>query len=506
MEAYIYNELKKLYPDNNIVGLSTNYRSFYQQIYKVAEEKNMKIQEYLNTMGFNYNVLKSGVDLYAAKKLVNEFGVTYVDIAGWIGVTRAHISKKIQDGVNDGNWVVPLLRSSEIDIVEDMIKDELYSYSRNGISIIIKNNSRDCVVIIIDEKIRVLFDIPIELDKILKEKNYHYYSEEEFILLRNIRCIEVMGKTMVQANSNDRKKLNRLANKKGISMEHYVGKFGYQGIVDNKVSSDEEITGILQKYIVEDKNVYFPCASEDYRRILNRASRNNMEINDYINFFGFNRIDSRLDENYINKVDEIKTNLHSIANYKKEVCIPSESNLYNKLYSFCMRRDMSIDELVEELGFIRVYKNHQSDIDDKASLLNEIKIIQGDLDVEITERKKVNRNKELVKLLKILYDYKCQLCGENANIPIIEMDDNKNYVEVHHIKPISEAVKTNVHYEYDSFDTYKNTVVVCPFHHMYLHHHNGGFHKIIKFDGKLYFESNKGDRLKIINNLHLDVE
>ncbi|MFR8999643.1 MAG: HNH endonuclease [Anaerobutyricum soehngenii] len=60
--------------------------------------------------------------------------------------------------------------------------------------------------------------------------------------------------------------------------------------------------------------------------------------------------------------------------------------------------------------------------------------------------------------------------------------DGTKYVEVHHIKNLSE--------EYDeegTLDRLNNLIVVCPNHHKMLHYHNGGYRKIEKTNNVFSF-------------------
>ncbi|WP_141495089.1 hypothetical protein [Bacillus cereus] len=75
---------------------------------------------------------------------------------------------------------------------------------------------------------------------------------------------------------------------------------------------------------------------------------------------------------------------------------------------------------------------------DREDHLEKLKDIQTVLEItEVTEQR-VKRSRALANELKKLFDFKCQICDyEGEHIPLIEMDNGKYYVEVHHIRKIS---------------------------------------------------------------------
>ena len=83
------------------------------------------------------------------------------------------------------------------------------------------------------------------------------------------------------------------------------------------------------------------------------------------------------------------------------------------------------------------------------------------------------------------------------------MENGKSYVEVHHIEALSNEDSVYKRFENVDKDSYKNTIVVCPFHHKALHLHHGGYKKIIRKKDKLFFESNQGSLIKIVQDFHL---
>ncbi|MBU3905184.1 MAG: HNH endonuclease [Nanoarchaeota archaeon] len=64
------------------------------------------------------------------------------------------------------------------------------------------------------------------------------------------------------------------------------------------------------------------------------------------------------------------------------------------------------------------------------------------------------RDIQLVEFLKEYFEYKCIICHKN-----IKRDDNKPYIESHHVQPLSEG----------GSDTADNIIIVCPNCHKIFH-------------------------------------
>lgn len=98
------------------------------------------------------------------------------------------------------------------------------------------------------------------------------------------------------------------------------------------------------------------------------------------------------------------------------------------------------------------------------------------------------------------YNYECQLCSKEQRMPI-KKNDGTQYVEVHHIKNLSE--------EYDeegTLDRVNNLIVVCPNHHKMLHYHRGGYRKIKLVKGIMSFVNESDEVIPIITNKHLQCD
>jgi hypothetical protein len=71
-------------------------------------------------------------------------------------------------------------------------------------------------------------------------------------------------------------------------------------------------------------------------------------------------------------------------------------------------------------SYFHMMNRDNNDPNNKQAIIDQLEVTQGDLVSVLSENAKKQRNQKMVKLLKQLYDYKCQLCSENGlNLPPI---------------------------------------------------------------------------------------
>ena len=100
---------------------------------------------------------------------------------------------------------------------------------------------------------------------------------------------------------------------------------------------------------------------------------------------------------------------------------------------------------------------------------------------QIVKIRKLNR--AIGETLKLLYNYRCQICGENIGARY-----GVSIVESHHIDPFVESLNNNA----------ENQVIICPNHHRIIHRARPVFNR-----RKLIFVYNNGVEERIILNQHL---
>lgn len=165
------------------------------------------------------------------------------------------------------------------------------------------------------------------------------------------------------------------------------------------------------------------------------------------------------------------------------------------------------EKLIEEklvIGSdITVEEKKQESLTNEEAILKDLEELSVRVKDTLIETEKKTRSQELVKKMKGLYNFKCQLCDPSDPIPVITMIVGIEYVEMHHIIAISTS---NAEDETDFIlDDYKNAVVVCSHHHKVLHYHQGGFTEIDEMIDGLYFVNDETE-VKIHLNKHLSLK
>jgi len=368
----------------------------------------------------------------------------------------------------------------------------------------------------------------------------HIYTDEYIIdLLRKYIIRDNIVK--IPISSKDYIKAFRIAKKRGFhGLEKFIENYGFKyeriRYMYSDIDVNERYKNIIQEnYIVYRNSIYINSLDPFYNRICSFAYKKNLLPDGFIKQLGYERIKNPRDlpVDFIQfdwKTDQIRLKdvysddnvlliLAELSNEKYEVYLDTSSAIYWNLWKICNMRDIGINELIESLGYKRLYawddhkierphifheelENEKEFID---SIIIELESIQGGLEKSTTKEDKVKRSQKLVKTIKKLYHCKCQLCSCNEDgfsVPPIEKENGELYVEVHHIVPIHK-VKDWEDESDKEIDNYKNVIVVCSYHHKYLHYHHGGFEKIIQDDGEYYFKSRLGDKIIIYTNHHL---
>lgn len=521
MQSYILDKLTKLYPTLEIDKLSSKYTGLYLLVASSAKEKGTTIKEYIEELGFKYNRRRRTYpfDIETAKLLIEEYDISQVQIAKWLGVTRQAIFERLS-GKSSGSWVTTNITLEEQAVVLDMIEKQLFTIETDQLIVTIRTNYKKISIIIINEdQIKVLFEFPNAIEMALNKTNLNVLTQIDFEIRDCLQPVNIIGVTYARTNSKTRSKIRQQCRKRSISEEEYCKLHGFAGIADGRTRTDFEIEEIIiSNYVTEKNFVYFPHEAEHYNSFLQRAHRSNMTIDEFFEFYGFIKMDSRLNSTYESKIEEYKEEIrrYLIVGSNKKVLIKSDSPLYRRLYSFAKRRDITLDDLLQDLGFERVFSNdnyvsfstsfEKKLINNKDLILTELENLQGEFERESTPGAKIKRNKQMVKKLKELYSYRCQLCSKENSIPLIKKEDGTFYVEVHHIKALSTAslLKNDEHIFDDMLDHYLNAIVVCPFHHKVLHYHDGGFERMVQQETDLFFISRKDTLLKVEVNFHLN--
>ncbi|MEC1526063.1 HNH endonuclease [Neobacillus niacini] len=343
---------------------------------------------------------------------------------------------------------------------------------------------------------------------------------------------------------------NRASRSGYPSLEAFVRSFGFDYTSYYKeYMYQRNLDGFKQemkKYLVNGNSVYIKSYDPLYVRLYTFAFKRGLKIDEVIGDLGFNRLlphqlpggfipyDWRKDfkvnvgeeteEKYIEILKQ-----YVIEEGSNKVYIHTEDPLYSRLYDLSVKKNMSLNELLQNWGYERYYRPQldpslapydwrkdmeQDDNDDESAdtpmdredRLEKLKNIQTMLEVaEVTELR-IKRSRTLANELKLLYGHKCQACDYEGNhIPLIDMGNGKFYTEVHHIRKISEWLEMTE--EEDNLDSYLNVTCLCAHHHKVVHYADGGYEELCyDQENGLHFRSKNGAVLKVVTNYHLQVE
>ncbi len=150
---------------------------------------------------------------------------------------------------------------------------------------------------------------------------------------------------------------------------------------------------------------------------------------------------------YYFKTEELKKiiNQEHIQLSVSFVSIDDLTNIYKyKTAEELQIKDKTQDQIIIENLLNSKLSNNEFEYDESEDFIYN----KRELNIRI-------RNRQLVTALKFLYDNVCQICDIS-----IKINDNKNYSEIHHLKPIGGEHKGN--------DSSSNMICVCPNCHVKL--------------------------------------
>lgn len=521
----IYRQIRKKKPSNRNKGgwIAKLTGEEIQEVLKVIEEgKFIKITEQMSIM------ILSNTAAYEEKAIIvindNKIKCCF------------DVDEKIKKALSDKN--LDIFSEQDFDVIEELENEwksqgsEIDKFKKIiRADIHLKNRVKT-----VSEKKRMSVSEYLDILDYKFVDSRHKKTDEEIISI--IKKYVVHDNTVrIKVKEQDYQFLARTGSRNGYGgIEGLVNHYGF--IFEKGKDSDKVIENykkiIQERYIVKDNIVYFSSMDPFYKKITGLANTRNISRDELLKDWGFERVSDRkklpieyVPYDYSNELkDQLEDNwsrseidkiLSKMSNDKNEVYIDITTYFYYILFLQSKIYNKSIDNFLLDLGYIRVYRKiegvQDENTDEIGKLEQDKKIfierkLQELQDIEILYKEKENvskkpeRNQKLVKTLKDLYQCKCQLCGEeNTNVPIIEEKNGQLYCEVHHIREFN--LVYNGKDDIEEIDNYKNAIVLCPFHHAFVHFHHGGYSKICGDGDEKYLENDYGKKIKIITNYHL---
>lgn len=171
-------------------------------------------------------------------------------------------------------------------------------------------------------------------------------------------------------------------------------------------------------------------------------------------------------------------------NQRKFIKVPEEHKEYLAIYT-TEYPDTYLLECItqEDTKIIREAMAHEDEQEYEASI-NYNTVDHTATIAIVNQMVKVRKlNRAIGETLKLLYNYCCQICGENISVRY-----GVNIIESHHIDPFVESLNNNA----------ENQVVICPNHHRIIHKARPVFDR-----RKLIFVYHNGLEERIVLNQHL---
>jgi predicted HNH restriction endonuclease len=639
----ILEATEKLYPDkmiNSILEFKSENDTMYQRLFYLLSREKTPTKFFIEHGFVIKNRLSHTVeenkddtiilrikygnyDKVAVAELISNYEFNMSEFARIVGVSRELIrqtpnSREIKQGL-------PILHEEledeELDIIYKAIDNRLFKYEENGyfvrfIKKKLDSNSQSgdmALIIAKGASAKCFLDLPDDIEQRMEFKGLYKYNESDFKILNlmdtNTDSWDINERDEIDFHDNMYNSLITSGLKKFVPMNDTPARKQYIYYLTgfypkSRDKTDSEILEIIQRnvYDIENKYVHVPTLNDnksDYLKLRRAVKHRKLSsIFELVNQFGYiYKPKPRANRDILSEYTEIIKQFYIVEDNK--VYLKTDELFTYRINSYAYKRNMSIDKLLNELGFARItreelpdgyiYRSYQSDKNKQMSLteqvleeleelavndiidltnneklnyrirkvadmenktmeqwlshygfirkdsvtgetavqksedvpeddvqdfneklLEEIKAIQGTLDVHVVALcDKLERSQLLVKKLKRLYNYQCQLCdpeGIGFQAPIIEMKSGNAYVELHHIQQIANVMKP-VEAEDESLlelDKYTNAIILCSHHHKYVHYHNDGYKELYKNENnEVYLRSECGDYLKLYLNQHL---
>jgi len=458
-------KLKKLleeYYPHKTVGNLTKHNDVYHLLKTICKRREIEsLEELLKQYGYKYK-RENKVNIIPALILRDVFNVIPAEIARHYDCERENIRQLLEKNVDKEISFADELSKSEIEIVEKMIVAKSYSHKGPNVDIELIHNFKGNFAFRIrtDDTIKMVTDTGFELKykelfKQLEKSGMNKLHKKEMQLKDTSKIIKALKEEHLQPA----KDLAKFATKRNMSKEEYAMFLGYKGFLDGKfTNADDRIIRFFDDNMLDNGKVYAP--TDEIQWLRNYAKRVGFRgkegFENFVAFFGYE--------------------WHSNRDKKVKNSVPKKMNKYR-------RKTRTTSEILKDIERRAKSKDTSKGTSQKK------------------ENHKIDRDSELVKRLKRLYyGGICQIC-KNQNIKTIKKSNGEIYSEAHHIKPLSEALDT-IEYENMVYDDYKNMIILCPYHHRYLHYNKGGNYKLKMIDNELFLVNDK-DKVKIQLDKHL---
>ena len=230
------------------------------------------------------------------------------------------------------------------------------------------------------------------------------YNEMDYEVLKCSERDSILKKECILLNGDSKQLFKKAAHKRNMKGKEYAQFLGFESCLTEKDSiRDSRIIKFFEEHMVD--GVVQLSSSPENQWIRNYAHRCGMHLDEFLDFYGYKK--SRRADEYVSENKNIK--------YKKElskyiieppniVYFSSQDKIYQTIYNVAKLNEMSIDEYILSLGYVRSKKSNT--IKELTEEIDEIVDLEEQeiRKKEISENK-IERNHKLIDKLKRAYDY-----------------------------------------------------------------------------------------------------
>lgn len=314
------------------------------------DELNALISKIMS-MGIERVAISKGLDIELIERLEKEFSFKKSVLADWFGVSRQRIHKMVAERSPKHHecWTGKRLldlEQTEIESLTRLLKFEDKCCCYN-------NKSDDFVSIFVySNQIKAFFlkDLPESLQTRIKKARMHQLTPSEMEDLKWGESVSILRQNHFKPKNITRFSAN--AKNRGFTLDEYSRFLSGCPYASPKCKTDEEIEYFLNSHRQVNGRVYISSdPSNQWIRLL--ASRNYFGINEFIEFYGYQSgtpgQGSTAEAAHQRHIEALKKYLL----HDNIVYFPKDSNIYNTLDACARQKGITLNQYVEELGFIR---------------------------------------------------------------------------------------------------------------------------------------------------------
>lgn len=334
----------------------------YTYTYRVCRVYGLSVSEYISSLGFEYE-RRPKYDAHVDFKMINilkhDFNLHLKQIGEIVGASKQRIEKITKSGISNViDWYTTDL-SSVSDDFETMIKNHLFEMELGEVQYFIFNNSKKEVCFLWKDEEHIHYvlteDLGADFLDLLKSEKMDIFNSEDFHMLSTIQTVYILKKPYAMLSNVPL--FRNILKRRNLSTEEYANFLGFVNTVSVKNTiTDEKIIEFFESSMVNGE-VYI-SSDPSNQWIKSFASRSHMSLDEFVSFYGYKKANRSKYAELPDHIDQAREELRQeLAMIEENGYVTPDHPLYCRLYSFASKQNLTINELIEDLGFKRKYAN-----------------------------------------------------------------------------------------------------------------------------------------------------